>query len=479
MNAPAGIAARPRARTALWLGLGLGLAAALRVRESLRTPLWFDEIYIVAVARQGFLGVVRTVARDIHPPLQFLLRWAWIRIGGESEQWLRSLSILLALLSLVWTYRLGRRLFGRFPALFAVLLLAVSPIHIRYSPEVEDYSLGWLVLLAATESAWNWLERRRSKDAFGYGIWGALALYSHYLSAFYLATLCVAGLALHPSARRAPAAWLGLHLAMLLVFLPQGVVWAHQFLREGAGAFFHFPSAASVFELWRHMSFGAAYLIVPLLALSLIPLFTPTHRRAAALLWVLCTLPLLSPRLWVIILPREVLYILPLWLLLAGAGAERLPGRWTATVVFSLLFAFGARASSRHGAFGEAVSLSRAESAIRAHAKPRDLVLHAESHSLLYFLYHYPAARNRLLLPAGLHVPYFEGGLAIPESAYYSPEEWAKDRASGARWWGLRVDRAYVTRGRVSRAGESGAVSMKALSDSVWTYAPVSLYRGR
>ena len=479
MTPPAGIAARPRAPTALWLGLALGLAAALRVRESLRTPLWFDEIYVVAVARQGFFDVVRTVARDIHPPLQFLLRWAWIRIGGEGEQWLRSLSILLALLSLVWTYRLGLRLFGRLPALFAVLLLAVSPIHIRYSQEVEDYSLTWLVLLAACESAWNWLERRRPEDAIGYGVWGVLALYSHYLSAFYLATLCVAGLVLQPSARRAPAAWLGLHLAMLLVFLPQGVVWIHQFLREGAGAFFQFPSVTTVFELWRHMSFDAAYLIVPLLALSLIPLFAPEHRRAAALLWVLCTLPLLSPRLWVIILPRDVLYILPLWLLLAGAGAERLPGRWSATAVFALLFAFGARASSRHGAFAEAVSLRRAESSIRAHAKPADLVLHAESHSLLYFLYHDPAARNRLLLPVGQHVPYFEGGLAIPESAYYSPEDWARDRATGAHWWGLRVDRAYVTRGHASRAGESGAADMKALSDSVWTCQPVSLYRGR
>ena len=82
-------------------------------------------------------------------------------------------------------------------------------------------------------------------------------------------------------------------------------------------------------------------------------------------------------------------------------------------------------------------------------------------------------------MPRGERVPYFEGGLAIPESVYYSPEQWAKDRAVGARWWGIRVDRAYVTRGHVSRAGESGAARLKAASDSAWTWLPVSLYLGR
>ena len=479
MNTTPGAPSRLRVPTALVLGLALALAAVLRVRESLRTPLWFDEIYIVAVARQGLLDVVRTVARDIHPPLQFLLRWAWIRIGGEGEQWVRSLSILLALLSLVWTWRLGRRLFGRFPALFAVALLAIHPTHIRYSQEVEDYSLTWLLLLAATESAWNWIERRRLEDAFGYWIWGALALYAHYLSLFYLATLFVAELALQARRPGRPGAWLGIHAALGLAFLPQALVFVNQFQREGSGAFFHFPTLAAVAELWRHMAFGATYLIVPLLALSLVPLFLPGQRRAALLLWTLCVLPLLSPRLWVIILPREVLYILPLWLLLVGAGLARLPGRWTAPALAILLFAFGARAWSRHGPFTEAVSLQRAERFVQVHGTPQDLVLHAESHSLLFFLYHDPGARNRLLLPRGERVPYFEGGLAIPESVYYSPEDWARDRAAGARWWGVRVDRAYVTRGRVSRAGERGAAMLQAASDSSWSWPPVTLYRGR
>lgn len=460
------------------LGLVLTLAAIVRVRESLRTPLWFDEIYIIMVARQGFLEVLRTVSLDIHPPLQFLLRWAWIRLGGDGEQWLRSLSILLALLSLVWTWRLGRRLFGPFPAVFAVALLAVHPTHVLYSLEIEDYSLIWLLLLAATEAAWNWLEHRRMQDAFAYWIWGTLALYSHYVSLFYLGILFVAGLALLPRGRGSPGAWLGIHAALALAFLPQALVFASQFQREGSGAFFHFPTLFAVIALWRHMAFGAAYLIAPLLALSLVPLFAPGHRRAAALLWLLCTLPLLSCRLWVIILPREVLFMLPLWLLLVGAGLERLPGRWAAPAVAALLFAFGANALSKHDAFAEAVSLQHADQFVRAHASPRDPVIHAESHSLLFFLYHDPLARNRLLLPRGARVPYFEGGLVVPESLYYSPEDWARDRAAGARWWGVRVDRAFVTRGRVSRASESEAALLKSASDSSWTWGPVSLYRG-
>ena len=460
------------------LALGLALALALRLLESLGTPLWFDEIYTLSVARLPFRDLVSTVARDIHPPLPFLLRGVWLRVGGEGELWVRSLSILAALLSLVWTWRLGRRLFGAGAALITVLLLAVNVSHVRYSQEVEDYPLTWLTLLGCIDAAWRWIEHRRGVHAVLYVVWALLALYTHYIALFILATLFLWGTITLRGDTRALRRWVGLHVAVAVLFIPQGRVFLEQFRREGSGRFFHFPAAAAVVDLWRRLSFNATYLILPLLALSALPLLRREQRRAASLLWLLCTLPLLSPRLWVVILPREVLYIAPLWLLLVGAGLMGLPGRRTGPALAALLFAFGARAYLRHQPFPEAVALERAESYVLAHAVPGDLVVHAESHSFLFFNYHAPRARNVLLVEAGQRVPYFEGGLAIPESLYVSPERWEWERASGEHWWGVRVDRAYVTRGVATRAGAAGAARMQAACDSAWSFPPVTLYRG-
>lgn len=73
------------------VALVLVAAAALRVRLAADTPLWFDEIYTLWVARLAPADLLRTVAGDIHPPLHYLLVWAWRAVGGEGDLWIKSL----------------------------------------------------------------------------------------------------------------------------------------------------------------------------------------------------------------------------------------------------------------------------------------------------------------------------------------------------------------------------------------------------
>ena len=71
----------------------LVLAAILRVREAVRTPLWYDELYSHAAVQGSFAEAMRLSRADVHPPLHFALSWGW-RVFGESDLAVRSLSLL-------------------------------------------------------------------------------------------------------------------------------------------------------------------------------------------------------------------------------------------------------------------------------------------------------------------------------------------------------------------------------------------------
>jgi hypothetical protein len=176
-----------------------------------------------------------------------------------------------------------------------------------------------------------------------------------------------------------------------------------------------------------------------------------------------------------VILPREVLFVVPFWMLLAAAGVERIPLRWGRGAAAAALVAIGVLGAVRPQGLDEAVVTARTLSWVRSHAHPGEPIAHAETHSLLFFLWHAPDLDNRMLEPAGQRVPYFEGGLVVPDSVYVTPEAWARETGEH---WGVWVDRAFVTRGRASRAGaENAEVFRSATSDSAWHLGPVTVWR--
>ncbi len=477
---PATTPARDAARRATGLIVAvLLLAAALRVLEAWKLRLWFDEIYVVMVARQRLSDVLRTAAADIHPPLHFALRWAWQHLGGEGDLWLKSLSILCGLISIAGAYALGRRMFGAAAALLAAALLGISPPHIHYSQEVEVYGPLWMWVVLAVGFGWRWVRGQRRGDAVAFAVCSLAALETDYLAAFVLATLALWGTIV---LRRTPGAlrgWVGLYALLALLFLPQVAIWAQQFVREGSGSFFRFARLGDLFAVSRSISFNSRYLVPVLGLLALLPLLRGPRRQDAALLWMLITLPMLSARAWPFAVTRDFLYAAPFALLLVAAGATSLPGRWARGIVGVLLVALGLRAAALHRKFAEPVALEKVAAVIDANATPSDLVLHAESHSLLYFLFYAPKRRERILVNEGQRVPYFDGGLVIPDSAYITPGEWAREREAGRPWWGVALDRALATGGHVFRASAWGAARMDSTAHlQVWRIPPVTLWQG-
>ncbi|MBD2099573.1 glycosyltransferase family 39 protein [Leptolyngbya sp. FACHB-261] len=118
-----------------------------------------------------------------HPPLYYVMARFWAEWFGGSITAMRSLPALISLLAFPAMYWLCWELFAS-PVVswFAIALLSVSPIYIRYAQEARQYSL-WIVIILLSSAAL--IRAMRYQTAFSWSIY-ALAvvagLYCHLLS---------------------------------------------------------------------------------------------------------------------------------------------------------------------------------------------------------------------------------------------------------------------------------------------------------
>ncbi len=241
-----------------WLLLVLILLLALFLR-SYRLDgqsLWADEGNSAALAGRTLATITRDAARDIHPPLYYYLLHLWVRLWGQSEIALRSLSALAGTLLVFATFLLGRELFPRRVACVAALLAAVSPFQVYYSQEARMYVLValWSALAMLCFVRWlrSWTERAESArgrvipSAVLYVCFTTAALYTHYFAfTVPLVTNLAYVLAMvgFPAVRRPRriGAWAAAQLAVVALYLP----W----LRLAGGQLTTWPAVSEPFSL--------------------------------------------------------------------------------------------------------------------------------------------------------------------------------------------------------------------------------------
>ncbi len=123
--------------------LVFALALALRV-VGLDKGLWIDEAATIAMTLPELAGGLLGVVPFDSPPAYYLLLRAW-SLFGESEVWLRLLSVILGVSTIVVFVR-WLSVESPLAALLGGLYLATSPFVLRYSQELRNYAL----LLLAT-----------------------------------------------------------------------------------------------------------------------------------------------------------------------------------------------------------------------------------------------------------------------------------------------------------------------------------------
>lgn len=159
--------------------LVLLIAFALRMWDIDARSLWFDEAFEYWSASVDFARLPQTVLTAYQPPLYTFILHVWLNFGTEAT-WLRFLSVMLSMLSLVGMLKWNQRLFGAKGVLISGFIMAFLPIEIRYAQEAAEYALAECLLVWVLYFLCRACQSRSWRFWVMWGLFSVLSIYSHY-----------------------------------------------------------------------------------------------------------------------------------------------------------------------------------------------------------------------------------------------------------------------------------------------------------
>ncbi|MFN2203828.1 MAG: glycosyltransferase family 39 protein [Caldilineaceae bacterium] len=259
------------------LAVVVAIGAALRLWAIGAKSMWMDEAFSVWVAHLDLPELLHFVATvDHHPPFYYVLLHFWQTLFSDAPSAVRMLSALPSIVAVPILYLAGRILVGRRAAMVAALILAGSPIHVRYAQEARAYSLMtlfaacmlWCLAIYLVDSqAGTW--RRRFAMA-GVAASQAALMWTHNTAAF-LAPTAVNAAVLVPwcMRRNQPSGlpttredhflrgWLAVQIAAVVLWLP----WLPTFMQQAGVVYerFWIQPLAPYFVWLTFHNFNLAY----------------------------------------------------------------------------------------------------------------------------------------------------------------------------------------------------------------------------
>ena len=116
------------------------------------TAFWYDEACSWFSAKQEFpMGIINNLLHlDLqHTPLYFFLLHFWMKIFGNSEIAIRSLSVIFGILTVPLVYIVSKKVASEKVAILSTLVTAMSPLLVFFSVEARMYPIVvFLVMLS-------------------------------------------------------------------------------------------------------------------------------------------------------------------------------------------------------------------------------------------------------------------------------------------------------------------------------------------
>lgn len=141
----------------------LSIALVLSLYQLGTESVWIDEMLSILGA-ESFDWTTPNVR-----PLYYILLQFWMGFG-ESDTWLRSLSVLFHLGGIFLIYRLGARMVGEGVGTMAAIAMALSPLFLNHAQEIRMYSLSTCLTLAGTLALASTLETPRKSTLAGWAL---------------------------------------------------------------------------------------------------------------------------------------------------------------------------------------------------------------------------------------------------------------------------------------------------------------------
>jgi len=392
------------ARRAHWIALVLLLATGAGVRFLFlaRKPFWFDECFSVEVARISWGNFLHLLWwREANMSLYYVLLRIWLnfsRYSGQSQFFIRSLSVVVAAATLPAIYWVARQLYDRRVALIAAALFAFNAYSVRYAQEARSYALFLLLATVSTGFLIAFLREPGRRNWLGYVIVSILAVYAHFYALLLLAVHWLArrwmgddGVHSHqpgPNVRaQLRRAWITIGLAVLplLIFVA----------KTGAGPirWIQRPGLRDLLEFYEHLAGGSNWALPVLCAAAALAAVAPQGRTLWArgqnweiwrsqflLIWLFfpVALTVLLSFARPVFLGRYMIFCLPALLILVAAGLARLRPQWLLAAALAgilllcgqgVLFVYGHDFDDERDACGAATDF------ILDHTQPGDAVV--------------------------------------------------------------------------------------------------------
>ena len=326
-------------------------AAVLRFRALGQKSVWIDEAVSIEMARLDWYNFLRILWRhEANMVLHTLLLRFWLLLG-DSEAWIRSLSVLAAIATVPAIFVLGRKLFDARIGLMASFLLTINAFHVRYSQEARSYSLFAFLSVLSCIYFLKFIDDPTSANRKGHVLTSVLAVYTHFFAgllivAQWLSLKLLDRRELQPLAKRN---WkqIAIAIAPLIIFVATTGLGILRWIPR--------PGLTSLYITSIYLTGGGgnklAWLYAAACTLALIPV-VPDLWKCRRISWtnwryVFLAIWLLFPILAAFLLSqwkpcflaRYFIFTLPALALLTAAGIARL--HWRLLMAGALL-AFGA-----------------------------------------------------------------------------------------------------------------------------------------
>jgi mannosyltransferase len=238
--------------------------------------IWGDEAFTYVVLRaENFWA---TLARDVHPPLYFMLMKVWTQLAGLSEFSLRYPSVMASTIDLALMYVFAKEALRHRPAskqwfvpLLAVLLLSLADLDIQIAQEARSYTLHLAWILLSFIAYLKWLRTDKRLWAVVFIVSNALIVYTHYIGVFTPIAIGVHALLFLRGRQRIVA--LGMLILSALLVIPWVlIILAQQVEKFARDAVPAFPSTWATLWVLRTSWFTKQWVFM--LGLALFGLFT-------------------------------------------------------------------------------------------------------------------------------------------------------------------------------------------------------------
>ncbi len=332
-----------------WLAAITTAGAVLRFWHLGQRSLWFDEGVSVGFARLPWHEMWLAMWEQANMLFYYVGLRGWM-FFGDSEFWLRTFSVIPAIVSIVLLALFGRRYYGSAVGIISAAMLSVSVLHVHYSHDVRGYPLLVLLLILSWWFHVRALRSGRGPDFAWWAVCATAAIYTHLFAVLIFAAQAVC-IGFAPSQYRR-IRWSVLAIASVAALcLPLAVA-----ARSGDGQQISWipPLSRQTFQLFVYEFSGAQLtpLIVSLAVfLVLLGFFARTLFREglSEKAWLM-SIPIIGTILPVVLvlltsiflepcfLPRYLIVALPFFLLGVALVLTRLP-RWIAAPLLVVILA--------------------------------------------------------------------------------------------------------------------------------------------